>query len=95
MPQFHCQVPFYCDWRTEGLLDITLYKVDRNSNRIYDVRLLEGDKFPPPESLYNACMSGDIKVRCRIAGGKIERGDDKHHLIVHVFPGEDRHREYA
>jgi hypothetical protein len=95
MPSFHCQVPFFCDWATEGLLDITLYKVDRHSNRIYDVRLLEGDKFPPPDALYNCCMSGDIKVKCRIAGGKVERGDNDKHLIVTVYPGSFRGKEYA
>lgn len=95
MPQFHCQVPFYCDWRTEGLLDITLYTVDRQSNRIYDVILKEGDRFPKPELLYNACMSGDVKQPCRIGGGKIERGDHPRHLIVTVYPGQHRERSYA
>jgi hypothetical protein len=95
MPTFHKKTTIKRYWPQDDIvLDITLYKVDRFSNRIYDVILESGD-WPYENTLFHLCMGGEAGEKFRIGGGKVERGDHDHHRIVHVFPGQPQELLYA
>jgi hypothetical protein len=69
-----------------ALLDVALYYINRQQERIYDVHLIEGE-WPSSESaLIHLVDKGLYEDTSRYSRGKVDLGDNEKHRMVTIFP---------